>query len=216
MKCSTRRFLAGSVMIMGFMSSPCWAYLDVLDTGEVLPKGSYKLTGDTQILTSQGGLNLGAIADLGIQDQFGARAIVGFGRTDYSFGGMFKWMPIPDVDGQPAIGMNAGLVYGKWNDSTDLTFRVEPLISKKFNMESNTILTPYASLPIGMRVRNSSTQDTASVLTWQLALGTQLQIEKWKNLQFMAEVGLDLGNALSYVTVAAVWYFDEQNGFQLK
>ena len=215
MNSRTIRFALRSLLLISFFSSPCWAYYEVLDTGEILPKGSYKLTGDAQLLTDPGGVNVGAIIDAGFQDEFGARALVGFGRTDYFVGAMFKWIPIPDVDGQPAVGFNLGLIYAKWNDANDLTFRFDPLISKKFNLD-NTVLTPYASIPLGVRMRNSSTQDTASHVTAQLALGSQLQVERWKNLQFMAEVGLDLSHAYSYVTAAAVWYFDEEHGFQLK
>ncbi len=203
------------LLLLGFISTPCWAYYEVLDTGEVLPKGQYKLTGETQLLTNPGGVNIGAIIDAGFQEEFGARVIAGFGRTDYFFSGMFKWVPIPDVENQPALGFNAGLVFGKWYDATELTFRAEPLVSKKFTLESTT-LTPYASTPIGIRLRNSNTQDTTTYITWQLALGTQVQVERWKNLQFIGEVGLDLSHSFSYISVAGVWYFDDQHGFELK
>ncbi len=38
------------------------------------------------------------------------------------------------------------------------SFRFEPLISKKFQME-NMVLTPYGSLPLGLRTRNSEIND---------------------------------------------------------
>jgi hypothetical protein len=198
------------------LSSTCWAYYDVLDTGETLAPGKYKLSSGVQALTSTGGGNLDAMIDMGFQDEFGVRGIVGFGRTDYSLGAMFKWIPIPDVDNQPAVGFNIGLLYGKWNDSRDLTLRWEPLVSKKFVMDVCT-LTPYASIPLGIRTRTSDSRDvnTDTRIPIQFVAGSQVKVQKWENLQFMGEVGVDLDQAYSYITVGAVWYFDE-HGFELK
>lgn len=212
----TFKTLRNSALLLAFLGSTCWAgYYDVLDTGEVMPKGSYKVTTDAQVITDLGGGNVGGKFDMGIDDQFGARALAGFGTTDYYMGGLFKWMPVPDIEGQPAVGGNIGLTYAKWHDGTETTFRFEPLVSKKFNVQG-AVITPYGSLPMGLRMYNSSTHDNSTLLAFQLVAGAQVQVEQWKNLQFMAEVGLNLDNAFSHISVAAVWYFDDQNGFELK
>jgi hypothetical protein len=190
-------------------SAPAWAYYDVLDNGEILAPGRYKVTGGLQALTDRGGLNAGAIFDAGFGDEFGARGLVGIGDTDISFGGLFKWMPIPDIENQPAIGFNAGLLYAKDADVRDITFRFEPLVSKKI-VVNQSAWTPYASLPIGLRSRDSDASSNHSDVTWQLVAGTQLQLEQWKELQFIAEIGADLDHALSHVSVAAIYYFDQQ------
>ena len=203
------------VLTLGLLSTPCWAYYDVLDNGEILQSGHYKFTAGLQTLTSSGGLNMGLMFDAGFQEEYGIRILGGLGKTDYYTGGLFKWMPIPDIEGQPAIGFNVGLVYAKWNDNRDLTFRFEPLVSKKFEMESVT-LTPYGSLPLGLRTRNSDVNEAGSAVTWQLVAGSQLQIEKWKNLQFMGEIGLELEHAFSHISLAAIYYFDPETGFELK
>ena len=126
MRIMAKMLLVGCV---GLLGSQAFAYYDVLDNGEVLPQGHYKLTGDAQLLTDTGGLNVGAIFDAGFQDEYGIRALAGTGRTDYFMGALFKCMPIPDTENQPAVGFNAGLLYAKWEDSRDLTFRFEPLVS---------------------------------------------------------------------------------------
>ncbi len=208
-------------IIFGLMfafSAPAFAgYYSVLDTGEVLQAGHYKVTGDAQILTKNGGLNAGATFDMGFQEEFGLRALVGFGSTDVFAGGLFKWMPVPDIENQPAIGFNAGILYGKDGDTSDMTVRFEPLVSKKLHIEQTT-LTPYASLPIGIRTRNSSNYyvEDGTKMTFQMVVGSQLQVEQWKNLQFMAEIGLDLDKAPSYISFAGVFYFDSENGFSLQ
>lgn len=204
------------LLILGLLtSSSAFAYYDVLDTGEIMAKGNYKLTGGAQLLTDEGGANGEAIFDAGFSDEFGGRATFGLGRTDIFAGALFKWMPIPDIDNQPAIGFNVGLLYGKANGNRDLTFRFEPLVSKKIDAGS-TVWTPYASIPLGLRSRDSEDNGKSNDFAWQLVGGTQLQIEKWKKLQFMAEIGVDLGKAVSHVSVAAVFYFDEEKGMVLE
>jgi hypothetical protein len=203
-----------ALIVLSFTAAQAHAYYDVLDNGEILPAGKYKATGSVQALTDSGGMNLGAMIDAGFQEEYGVRGLLGFGKTDYSLGGLFKWMPIPDVEGQPAIGFNTGLLYAKNGHARELTFRFEPLVSKRFPV-GQSAWTPYASLPIGYRTRNFDDDSRKSQLAFQLVAGTQLQLEQWKNLQFMAEVGTDLDHALSHVSFAAVFYFDE-TGFSLQ
>jgi hypothetical protein len=193
-----------------FHSSLSWAYLDVLDTGEIIPEQTYKMTTGLQALTDRGGINLDARFDVGFREEFGGRVLVGFGKTDYYFGGLFKWIPVPDIEGQPAIGFNLGLIYARDGNLQDLTFRFEPLISKRFTLDG-AYLTPYASIPIGIRNRDSSNRqvDQTTRVAGQVVVGSQLQVEKWSKLQFIAEVGADLNHALSHISVAAILYFDE-------
>lgn len=197
-------------------SLPSHAYYAVLDNAEVLPLHHYKLTGSGQALTDNGGLNLAGRMDAGFTEEFGIRGLFGFGKTDLYFGGLVKWIPIPDIEGQPAIGLNGGMIYARDNDVQDTTFRVEPLVSKKLNLDG-AILTPYASLPVGIRMRTADDPyiDDNSVMTFQLVAGTQLQLEQWKKLQFIGELGVDLDNAPSHVSVGAIFYYDE-NGFGIE
>lgn len=192
-------------------------YYTVLDNGEVLKSGHYKLTGDAQILTKDGGLNVGAMFDMGFQEEFGLKALLGFGKTDFFAGGMLKWMPIPDLEGQPAIGGNIGIIYANEADYSDMTIRLEPLVSKRLVID-DTVVTPYVSLPVGIRIRDTSdyyvNDDTK--MTFQLVIGSQLQVPRWKNLQFIAEVGLDLDQSPGYLSLGALMYFDSENGFSLE
>jgi hypothetical protein len=111
--------------------------------------------------------------------------------------------------------LNAGVLFATDDGERSLTFRVEPLISKKFESTVGQ-WTPYGSLPIGFRNRQGAGRDNRADVTLQAILGTQLQIKKWTNLQFMGEVGVDLNEALSHIALAAVFYFDEENGPRLK
>jgi hypothetical protein len=91
------------------------------------------------------------------------------------------------------------------------------LVSKRLTIEQTTF-TPYVSLPVGMRVRDSNRAyvDDDPKMTFKLVLGSQLQVEAWRNLQFIAEVGLDLDEAPGYLSVGAIMYFDGEEGFSLQ
>ncbi len=215
MKKSTTLLALFTLTMVLLTSLNTWAYHAVLDNAEVLEPGHFKATGALQAITDNGGLNASGIFDAGIQQDFGLRGVAGFGETDYYVGGFVKWVPIPDVDNQPAVGLNAGITYAKWmRDVKDTVFRFEPLVSKRFAVETANV-TPYASLPLGIRMRSSNYSNDSTRLEVQLAVGGQLQLEQWKNLQFIAEIGLDLDEAFSYVTAGAIMYFDTENGFSL-
>lgn len=212
-KSITSIFLTLACFLSG---TQAFAYQDVLDNAEVLERGHFKGTAALQALTESGGGNFTGLFDTGVAPDFGVRALVGFGKTDYYFGGLVKWTPIPDVDNQPAIGFNVGVTYAKWfEDVKDTTFIFQPIVSKRFPLQE-VFITPYASIPMGIRLRDSTMRDNDTELTSALVLGSQLQIPQWKNLQFLAEVGLDIDNAFDHVSVGAVFYFDAENGMKLE
>lgn len=195
-------------------AAPAFAYYSVMDNGEIMGPNKYKLTGETQFFTDAGGVDFSGRFDVGFNEDVGFRGLLGFGKTDFFAGGLVKWMPIPDVEGQPAIGANMGIVYAKDGGFTDLNFRFEPLISKKFRVNFGD-LTPYASIPLAIQLRNSDgPQRDDTELTSQLVVGSQVKLKDWRNLQFIGEFGAELDNAESYISFGAVIYFDEE-GFDL-
>ena len=197
------------------LTHPARAYFALLDNAEIMPEGHYKVTGDLQALTDTGGLNIAARADAGFQEEYGVRGMIGTGVTDFFMGGYFKWVPIPDVKGQPALGVNVGVLFATDDGERSLTFRLEPLIAKKFESSVGS-WTPYGSIPVGFRNRQGTDRHANSDVTVQAISGTQFQTKKWTNLQFLGEVGVDLNDALSHIALAAVFYFDEENGLRLK
>lgn len=194
---------------MVFCSCQAWAYYSVMDNGEILAPGKFKTTAETQFLTNEGGgLNVSGRFDMGVDDQTGVRGEVGFGKTDFFMGALFKWMPFPDVGQQPNIGFNAGVIYARDRGDNELSLRFEPLVSKFFETGFGG-LTPYASLPFGIR---SVADDTETPL--QLVFGTQIKTNQLEHIQFLVEAGIDLNDSFSYISVGGVLYFDEENGLQ--
>lgn len=203
-----------TAIFTAFISTNAWAYYTVLDNGEVMGQGKYKLSPGLQFLTDHGGVNLNTSADMGLNDEFGIRGNLGFGEVNFYGAGFVKWMPVPDIDNQPAVGLNAGIVYASDGDFNELTIRFEPMASKKFTVGNNAF-TPYVALPIGIRMRNWDNRDDENDVAWQAVVGTQVQVEQWKNLQFITELGFDIDNSPGYFAISAVMYFDDQNGFSL-
>jgi hypothetical protein len=188
-----------------------WADYMVLDTGEIMPSGNYKFTGDVQALTEDAGLNASVRGDMGINDDIGIRGVLGFGKMDMYGGALVKWTPVKD-DGKnaPALGGNAGLLFVSDGDYRDMIVRVEPLISKKLDIEEVTLI-PYASFPVNFRARKAENDfvDDENDVALQLVLGTQLRIPQVvPELQFIAEVGIDINEAPGYIGFGAIYYLD--------
>jgi hypothetical protein len=198
-------FSTAALLALSALSSSALAYMSVLDTGEIPQPGVVKATGAAQLRTDQSALNVNAIMDLGLSDEYGLRGLVGGGSTDFYLGALLKWMPIPDTDGQPAIGFNAGLLFARDEGNRDLNFRFEPLVSKKFVSDQATF-TPYASLPLGIRNREVRGAKNKTDLTTQFVVGTQFHMENWQDLHAIAEVGVDIADALSHISIGVVYY----------
>lgn len=205
------RLFAVSFFLIGLTAHADYA---IFDTGEIAPKKTYKLTGNTQHLTENGGMNLTARIDAGLTEELGVRGFVGAGKTDVFLGAMAKWMPFPDTDSQPAAGIAAGIHYIKDGDLRDMVVRIEPMISKRIAVGGGAI-TPYGSVPVSIISRDLDGTDKDEVGT-QLVAGAQVQIEKWQNLQFIGELGVELNEAPSYFGVGAVYYWDPGAGFVLQ
>ncbi|PIU00920.1 MAG: hypothetical protein COT74_03190 [Bdellovibrionales bacterium CG10_big_fil_rev_8_21_14_0_10_45_34] len=194
-----------AVLVTSFFSVTSLGYFSTMDTGEVLPSNNYRIQLEPQLITTApSGLNLNARFDAGVNESSNVRAILGFGRTDFHWGLMYKWVPIPDYEGQPALGIMGGFEWARDDDKSVLTARIHPIISKEFGTDIGK-LTPYASVPIGL-----SGGDGSSKTPIQLALGTGWKPTDLNKVSFLAEAGLELNDSFSYVSVAAQIAFDEE------
>lgn len=192
------------VLALLLLPAPAQAYFSTLDTGEVTNQGSYRVILEPQfILNKYDGVNLVGRFDTGITDDQAVRAIVGFGEVDFQMGGMYKWVPFPDADGQPAIGGSAGVLYARVADETEFSLRFHPFVSKRFETEVGD-LTPFVSLPLGV-----TTRDDDTFVPVQLAAGSEWKTLHWENLRFMAELGLNVSKSFSYISFGLVYEFDD-------
>lgn len=186
------------------VARPAHAYFSTIDNGELVTPGQYQIGIEPQIVFDRyNGFNGIGRFDTGINESSSVRGILGFGKVDFELGAMYKWIPFPDVDNQPAIGGEAGMILARVNNSTEVSVRFHPLISKLFETEVGDVI-PYASLPLGVTGRSDKT-----VIPVQLVGGAELRPLNMPSLSFFGEIGLNINEAFSYISVAAAYRFDD-------
>lgn len=182
------------------------AYFSTLDTGELIAPKQYQIMLEPQLVFNRyDGVNLVGRFDTGINESSSIRGILGFGKVDFQIGGMYKYIPFPDTEKQPALGGEVGVILARVSNQTEFSFRFHPLVSKRLETEIGDIV-PYASLPLGLTTRPDKT-----VVPIQIVGGAELRPLNLRNLSAFAELGLNLSEAFSYISLAAAWRFDDSN-----
>ena len=185
-------------LLLGWPLKSAQASYSLIYTGsEVMESGDYRLGAEFQALTgSPTGLNFLALIDLPLpHPSMDYRIKLGSGSIG-SIGGALRWIPIPDLLTQPAVG---GIFDIEWTDTDSdglqaLNFRIAPLISKNFNWEHG-LMTPYGALPIGLKFITSDINDTEEDPTQafiQMILGLEVGLDRLENVRFIAETGFSV------------------------
>lgn len=189
-------------------TSPAWSsFLTLSESAELIPEGTYRLGVAPQLRLSDGnGFNAGFYVDGYLTPSMNWRGLIGGGTTDFFAQGSVKWVPIPDVDKQPALGGRALLFFARDNDLDHTGLQITPMISKQVDTEYG-LMTPYLGLPISV-IGNSKKTVTAT----QLAVGSELNLEKGR--QIGAEFDLNLNDAVTSLTVFFAFPFDSSVGFK--
>ena len=186
------------------VTQPSKAYYATLDTGDLVAVERYRASVAPQLIVNKyDGMNLTGRFDTGINPDSSIRAILGFGKVDFQAGVLYKYIPFPDLETQPALGGMAGVLFSRVEGSTELSLRFHPLVSKKMHSDIGAF-NWYGSLPLGLTSRSNET-----FVPIQLAGGTEYAAPNWKVFKVMGEVGINLNKSFSYITVAAVFDFDE-------
>jgi hypothetical protein len=170
------------------------AFLSLSESNDITPRDKVKVGLEPQIRLSEGsGTNVSVFVDKGLREDLSVRAQLGAGETDFQATGSVKWVPIPDFDKQPAVGVRLDLTLGRAADTSLWAARVAPMVSKSFEIEYGKLI-PYAALPLGA-VSIRSKNDTFV----QLALGSEYIPEQLENFMFGAELGTNITKAFSYI-----------------
>ncbi len=197
--------------ILGLWTAPVQAYYTSLDSGQILAPGNYKLGAEVQFITEgDDGVNVAARADGPLTDELNWKTQIGVGTTDVFLAGFVKWVPFPDTDSQPAIGVTGGVLYANYEDFSELSIRLHPFVSKRFELEFGDI-SPYLALPIGLRTLEDETD-----VPFQATLGTEFRPDGLEKINFVAEIGFDVNDAFPYFAFGANLQFDDENGIQFK
>lgn len=176
-----------------------FSFLSTIDSGELVPINQYRLILEPQLSP----YNLSAHFDAGISDSSQLRVSLGSGETATHFDFSVKYIPIPDIDEQPAIGYKVGALFATEKESvSSLALRFTPLISKTYEINKNH-WTPYLALPIGVSIQ----KDTSKVPT-HFVVGTELTLHSASDMQVGAELGASLRDSFSYVSAFISFYFE--------
>lgn len=201
--------LIGFIFLTAFiLSRSSFAYLAINETAELMPEGYYKIGVAPQLMLSDGGgINVGAFVDGYIADDINGRIQIGAGKTpDFWTSASIKWVPYPDVDRQPAMGLRGALIYAR-DESVDFySFQVTPIISKMADTRYGKMI-PYVGLPITL-INTKSNSTTAT----QFAVGAE-----WFSNETMhigGEFDLNLNKSFTAVSVFISFPFDQSVGFK--
>ena len=200
--------LLGALLTVG---STSFGYYTTMDNGEIIKKGQYRIVAEPNVVFNDlQGLNMVAKFDMGFNESSNFRGVLGAGAVGFQTGLLYKWIPIPDFEDQPAIGLLGGFIYARNAGISYLNLRLHPLVSKKFETE-NGIVIPYVAFPFGV-----TTSEGKATYPLQLTVGSEWQPTSFKNISFMGEVGIDLHESYSYIAVAGLLRFDEEQGLKFE
>ncbi len=203
-----RRFGIPLMTLLTILSQEVFAYRTNMDTGDLVGTNHYRLQLETQFITNNDtGANLISKFDTHLSEDADVRALVGVGTTDVHVGGLLKWVPIPDTDTQPAIGLVGGLLFAHYEGKSEVSLLGTPLVSKGFNVSFGQV-TPFASLPLSLKSYGSDTD-----ITLQLAVGLEAKFTNLSGFRFRSEAGFDLANSFSHITVGAAYDYDPEIRF---
>lgn len=195
-------------LFSALMNSPAQAYLTVAESGEILPWGVYQVGLEPQVLLNKGGgVNLNVMLDTAFNDSTSGRITMGAGSVDFNAFASVKWIPFPDIDNQPAMGLRVGAGIARDEDQNIAQFQVAPLASKKFNTEYGLTI-PYIAIPF-----TYLNMDKENIWASNVALGSEWKPQDWEYGNVGGEIGFELNKSYSYISIFATFPFDDQKGF---
>jgi hypothetical protein len=116
-----------------------------------------------------------------------------------------KWVPVPDLEKQPAIGVVAGGLLASYASNTEMSLRLSPFISKSYETDLGK-LTPYLSFPLGLKNYDGESSTTA-----QFVLGSRLIHPEMAGAHYFLELGFDIDDAPTFIGIGATFPLNEDN-----
>lgn len=192
--------------------SQAFAYYPTMDTGDLLKKGQYRASLEpTVVFNDLDGFNSIARIDLPANESGNIRALLGAGAVGFQTGAFYKWVPIPDFEDQPAIGILGGLVFARDEGINYLNFRFHPLVSKRFETATSGVFTPFAALPFGVTLA-----DARTTTPLQLTFGSEWRPSGLTNVSFIGEFALNLHESYNHIALGVRVLWDDENGFKIQ
>lgn len=196
-----------TTLVSFVVSSTSFAYLALHESAEILPENYFNLGVAPQAFLSEGGgYDVSVFADAHLWHNVDGRLTIGGGDIDFWSQASMKWVPYPDVDNQPAIGVRGAIGYSRNENSDFYHIQVAPIISKKSTSTPYDMI-PYAGIPITY-ISEGNYNEVAS----QFALGAMWF--PWANAQLGAEFDLNLKNSISSASIFFMFPFESGTGYK--
>lgn len=192
------------ITLLQTLSFVAEAYNISFAADDIFFKGTYQVRGSVQFITdgSVGTIFNGDIEG-GLRHDMNFRISAGLG-THHHISGFIKWVPFEDLETQPAIGLLAGLQFGRLKQKLDnettlqdkhISIVLHPFVSKNFRTEIGRF-TPFISLPVSTGRFGSQSFNTTA-----LATGFSVTPRDQKEFNFIIEAGFNLSNSFSYFAI---------------
>jgi hypothetical protein len=180
----------------------------VFDIAQFVQPGNFALGFEPELtLTDGAGFGANVRYTQGVSDLMNAQAILGTGGGPRRFrvGGNLKFDFIPDIEGQPGIGITAQALYVRvptYQGSDDTNGQVEltgiPYIHKTF-ISGKSEINPFVAIPIGMSLSDGNYHAIS-----QFAFGSMFKTSD--NFRYTLEVGVAINNTESYLSGGVIYY----------
>jgi hypothetical protein len=175
----------GLIISVILVALPSQAYMSLMTTGDILQKNQVQGLGYLQFWR---GTNIHARGSLGVSEDLQADLEVASGDFDFMVSAMAKWVPIPDYEKQPALGIRGGLTYIDTDRYTQTSIVATPFASKAFQSPHGKFA-PFAGVPLAL---NTNSDDT--FFTARLLLGLEWTPENQSNFHVIGEAGIKISS----------------------
>jgi len=196
-----------SLIFVILYSTSCLAFFSLMDTTQLKKQGEYKILGEGQILFDDPkGFNLNSRFSTGLSEESEIQFEAGLGSIDYYMGAFWKWIPFPDTNEQPGLGLRTGATFANINNYSTYGFNVTPMISKMIDSDFGRF-TPYGGIQMGLQ---KNTNDT--FFSMQATIGLEWTPSAWdhpqiKDFNFMLEYGVEVDDSFDYLSFGASYNF---------
>ncbi|MCB9072713.1 MAG: hypothetical protein H6623_03760 [Bdellovibrionaceae bacterium] len=184
--------------VLVFSMSKSYAYMSLMTTGDILKQNQVQGMGYLEFWR---GTNANARASMGINDSLQGDVEIGSGDVSFMMSAMVKWVPIPDYEKQPAMGIRGGLTYVNTHDYSQTSVVAMPFLSKAFQSPHGKF-SPYASIPLAV----NSNKDH-SFFSARLVVGVEWTPLEQNNFHVIGEAGAHISKSFSSLNVGASYDF---------
>lgn len=198
-------FLAVSSLIaallgLAFQVAPAQA--GVFNIPHFVEPGNFALGLEPELtLSPSAGMGFNAKFTQGLNELMNLQGILGTGGGPRKFriGGNLTWDFVPDIEGQPGIGLATQALYYRVPDTGRLELTGIPYIHKNFPQEGEQGIDPFFALPIGFAFSEGNYQAISTAVVGALW-------KKSEHLSYSTEMGININHATTYFSGGIIYY----------